>query len=489
MRFAEHLLRFIEYFVPDYMRNDREASDQARMFLISHSVGPILGNSVPLALYLADPTPDYAIAVLCLAITSFWVFPFLLKAGLGYKPLVLVSVTILNFCIFWSCWFNGGIASPTLSWVLVIPLLSFFYIGGDASLRVPLLAIFAAFGFGFFILYLKFQPEPNDIPAMSSKVLAFVSNIAALLYVAVMAIYYSRVFDRSLELEREVRRRQGLSRELRSAVSQSNEANQAKSQFLARMSHELRTPLNAVIGYSEVLREDMEADGRTHMLPDVIRIHDAGRYLLRLINSILDISKLEDGRMQFDVKKHDLYELVSTTADAVRDTIEENGNRLDIVFEEHERSIETDGHKLVSVLREILVNAGRHTQNGQVRVSVSRETILDRPFYRIAVSDTGTGITAEESAGLFELHGNSRDAASSQYGGTGMSLIVSRMFIRAMGGTIEVESAIGEGSTFLVLVPMHWSKATPDREKDVFALTNMPVERGGDTGKPTAALA
>ena len=237
MRFAEHLLRFIEYFVPDYMRNDREASDQARMFLISHSVGPILGNSVPLALYLADPTPDYAIAVLCLAITSFWVFPFLLKAGLGYKPLVLVSVTILNFCIFWSCWFNGGIASPTLSWVLVIPLLSFFYIGGDASLRVPLLAIFAAFGFGFFILYLKFQPEPNDIPAMSSKVLAFVSNIAALLYVAVMAIYYSRVFDRSLELEREVRRRQGLSRELRSAVSQSNEANQAKSQFLARMSH------------------------------------------------------------------------------------------------------------------------------------------------------------------------------------------------------------------------------------------------------------
>ncbi|MEE2951446.1 MAG: HAMP domain-containing sensor histidine kinase [Pseudomonadota bacterium] len=488
MRFAEHLLRFIEYFVPDYMRNDREASDQARMFLISHSVGPIIGNSVPLALYLADPTPDYAIAVLCLAITSFWGFPFLLKAGLGYKPLVLVSVTILNFCIFWSCWFNGGIASPTLSWVLVIPLLSFFYIGGDASLRVPLLAIFAAFGFGFFVLYLKFQPNPNDIPAMSSKVLAFVSNIAALLYVALMAIYYSRVFDRSLELEREVRRRQVLSRELRSAVSQSNEANQAKSQFLARMSHELRTPLNAVIGYSEVLREDMEADGRTHMLPDVIRIHDAGRYLLRLINSILDISKIEAGRMQFDVKQHDVFDIVSSAANDLRGAIETNGNRLDINFEAQERLIETDRFKLVGVLRELLVNAGDHTRNGEVRVTISRETHQDRPFYRIAVADTGAGIAPSERAGLFELHGDSRDAAGSQYGGTGMSLIVSRMLIRAMGGTIEVESDLGKGSTFSVLVPVKWNKATPDRDKDLFALTTTSVERS-DLGQSAAAIA
>lgn len=261
--------RLIDYFVPETIRNDREASNQARMFLISHTMGPILGNSVPIALYFVDPTPGLDILVLTLSITAFWVFPFLLRRDWDYNALVVTSVLNLNFCIYWSCYFNGGVLSPTLPWVLLIPILSFFYIGGNARLQGKLMSIFAgAFGI-FLILYYTTNPPPNDVPQVALVALGGVSTIAALCYVATMAIYYARIFDAGVELESEVRRRRQATEKLRGAIVAADEAGKHKAEFLARMSHELRTPLNAVIGYSQILKEDAVESQDPQMREDV----------------------------------------------------------------------------------------------------------------------------------------------------------------------------------------------------------------------------
>ena len=247
-----------------------------------------------------------------LSITAFWIFPFLLRAGVRYDLLVISSVINLNFAILWSCYYNGGITSPTLAWLLIIPILSLFYIGGERRLQVHLLSLFALSFVIFLGAYGFFDPPLNDIPDIAMQALGLVSTSAALAYVATMAIYYARIFDAGVELESEVQRRREAMHELREAVATADRAGLMKAEFLARMSHELRTPLNAVIGYSQILKEDALEVGGPQMDEDVDRIHDAGQYLLRLINMILDLSKIEAGRMQFDVKAHSLPELIQT---------------------------------------------------------------------------------------------------------------------------------------------------------------------------------
>lgn len=132
----------VDWFIPASLAADKDLRKQARLFLISHLMGPFIGNTVPLSLYLFDPTPSWDIAILSLSITGFWMFPFILKAIGHYHTLALISIQNLMFCILWSCYFYGGVTSPTLPWVLTIPLLAFFYIGDSARLRYIVLAMF-----------------------------------------------------------------------------------------------------------------------------------------------------------------------------------------------------------------------------------------------------------------------------------------------------------------------------------------------------------
>src|SRR4051794_31018904 len=134
--------RLVNYFIPPAIMADREARNRAHVFLISHILGPFIGNVVPGTLYFLDPTPGYEVVILTISITSFWIFPPLLKAGVSYNPLALVSVQNLIFCILWSCYFYGGVTSPTLAWVLTIPLLAFFYLGSSSKLRMIVIGMF-----------------------------------------------------------------------------------------------------------------------------------------------------------------------------------------------------------------------------------------------------------------------------------------------------------------------------------------------------------
>src|SRR4051812_19980856 len=154
--------RLVNYFIPAEIAADREASKRAHVFLISHILGPFIGSVVPGTIYFIDPAPGYEVAVLAASIISFWVFPFLLKARVPYNPLALVSVQNLIFCILWSCFFYGGVTSPTLAWVLTIPLLAFFYLGSSASLRLIVIGMFVV-NLAIFSGFYGYHPTADNL--------------------------------------------------------------------------------------------------------------------------------------------------------------------------------------------------------------------------------------------------------------------------------------------------------------------------------------
>ncbi|HEY5075264.1 MAG TPA: hypothetical protein VII34_11270, partial [Pyrinomonadaceae bacterium] len=214
------LERLVNYFIPAEIAVDRDARNRAHVFLVSHILGPFIGNVVPIALFVLDPAPGYQVAVLAISITAFWIFPFILRAGAPYNPLALVSIQNLTFCILWSCYFYGGVTSPTLPWVLVIPLLAFFYLGSSKSLRLIVMVLFAANLAIFSAFYLYGYHLKNDLPVAAMQGLGLVSTIAASLYVTMMALYYAKIQASQTELESEMRQHMATAAALRQATEE-----------------------------------------------------------------------------------------------------------------------------------------------------------------------------------------------------------------------------------------------------------------------------
>ena len=241
-----------------------------------------------------------------------------------------------------------------------------------------------------------------------------------------------------------------LFRELQEANRQLEEASRHKSQFLANMSHELRTPLNAVIGYSEMLQEEAEDAGEEAFLPDLQRINAAGKHLLGLINDILDLSRIEAGRMDLYVEQFEVGQLVRDVEAIVRPLMEKNGNTLIVTCPDDIGSMQADQTKVRQALFNLLSNAAKFTDHGTISLTVQREP---DGWLTFAVSDTGIGMTEAQLGRLFEAFSQAEASTRSRYGGTGMGLEISRHFCRMMGGDLTVESVHGEGSTFTVRVP------------------------------------
>src|SRR5579884_1033225 len=307
---VERVTSFVDSFIPPDLAADREKRKQARMFLFSHVFGPFIGNVIPAAIYVLDPHPTYDVAVLALSITAFWIFPFALRWYGRYDLLVVLSVQNLIFCILWSCYFYGGVTSPTLSWVVTIPLLAFFYIGPNSRLRVTVIGLFIANFIGFALLYAEQPLQAKHLPLASMQGLGLVSTVCTAIYVMMMAIYYAKILASGAELEAEMRRHLATFAELRQATANAERAGAAKAEFLAKMTHELRTPLNAILGYSELMLDEAQENGDTQCVADLKRISTAGRHLLQLINEILDLSKLEAGKMELFIEEADLHALV-----------------------------------------------------------------------------------------------------------------------------------------------------------------------------------
>jgi signal transduction histidine kinase/DNA-binding response OmpR family regulator len=233
-------------------------------------------------------------------------------------------------------------------------------------------------------------------------------------------------------------------------------ASEHKSAFLASMSHELRTPLNAIIGYSEMLYETAQDEGQDEFLPDLAKIRDAGRHLLGLINDILDLSKIEAGKMDLYLEEVDLGGLVEDVRSIVEPLATANGNRLEIDCPAALGTLYTDRTKLKQSLLNLLSNAGKFTHEGHVKLEVRPAG----PEISFIVSDTGIGMTDEQQGRLFQAFSQADASTTKQYGGTGLGLAITKHFCEMLGGRITVESAPGQGSTFTITLPDR-GQATP----------------------------
>ena len=231
-------------------------------------------------------------------------------------------------------------------------------------------------------------------------------------------------------------------------------ANEAKSRFLAGMSHELRTPLNAILGYSEMLQEDARAAGHDAYVPDLEKIRSAGRHLLTLINDVLDLSKVEAGKMELYLETFDVRGALDSVAATVVPLVEKNGNRLDIDVDGALGTAHADQTRLRQILLNLLSNASKFTEQGTIRLTARREAADGSDVLVFAVSDTGIGMTGDQLGRLFQAFTQAETSTSARYGGTGLGLAISRSFCEMMGGTIGVTSTVGVGTTFTVRLPV-----------------------------------
>jgi len=252
-----------------------------------------------------------------------------------------------------------------------------------------------------------------------------------------------------------------LFREIEDKGRQLEVASQHKSQFLANMSHELRTPLNAVIGLSEMLVEDAQAGGNTDAVEPLERILRAGTHLLTLINEILDLSKIEAGKMELHVEEVAIRPLVEEVVATIRPLADKNGNHLTATCAADVGMMHADGTRVRQALLNLLSNANKFTERGTVAVNVARESVDGEEWIGFAVADTGIGMTREQTAKLFEEFADVDAATRRKYGGTGLGLAISRRFCRMMGGDITVVSEPGKGSTFTIRLPALAAVASP----------------------------
>jgi PAS domain S-box-containing protein len=264
---------------------------------------------------------------------------------------------------------------------------------------------------------------------------------------------------------------------LRAAREAAERASISKSQFLASMSHELRTPLNAIIGYSEILLEEAEADGRDTDIADINRVLTAARQLLHLINDILDLSKIEAGRMEISASDFGVAAVIEEAVATVRPTIEKNGNVLKLALDQGLGEACSDSFKLNQCLLNLLANAAKFTNDGEIVVRARRIAGPAGDWIEIDVSDTGIGMTEEQLSRLFTAFTQAEAATARRFGGTGLGLAITRRMMQLLGGEVSVVSTHGEGSTFTLRLPARLVMAPAPERIDASAATGQGMER------------
>ena len=441
------LSAFLDYFIPPRLQVQPDAHRRARMFMLSHAFGPLLGNTIPLYLhFVLHYEMDYRFWIFFASIMTFWVYPFFLRWTKRYQTIAFISVQNLIFCILWACYSYGGIASPFLSWALIIPLLSFFYLPATGAIRnVLLLQIFASVGFFGWLVVSGFPfPEVN---LDQFQLIGIISTVSVSAYVVMMAVYFANIFQEQATFERELGSLAANADNLMNLTAAAQEATLAKSNFIASMSHELRTPLNAVIGYSQILLDDAREDGDEAFEEDVQRILGSGTHLLRLVNDILDFSKIEAGKMISQQSPGSLSNRMAALASEAAEGLE-SGWSLTYDIEAN-AELCLDWHALGKAAQHIVFGIAADGTPGEIRMRVS----ADQNRVRMFVRDPNARTEDINPQALFDVFSDGSDDSATKYGGVGISLALGLKFIQFIGGNISVENDLEHHRVFAITVP------------------------------------
>jgi signal transduction histidine kinase/DNA-binding response OmpR family regulator len=280
------------------------------------------------------------------------------------------------------------------------------------------------------------------------------------------------------QMERHEKTLRDVNEQLAKSETRALAATEAKSQFLANMSHELRTPLNAIIGYSEMVQEELEDAAQTQFIPDLQKIHSAAKHQLSLINDILDLSKIEAGKMNLFLETFDIIRTVREVATTVQPLVAKNGNRLDIECPSGPLSMRADQTKVRQILYNLLSNATKFTEKGSIKLAVKAPE-TDGKQITFTISDTGIGMSREQLGRLFQAFSQAEASTTRKYGGTGLGLAISKKFCQLMGGELIASSELGKGSIFTVTLPLEVKEVPSDTRATPVAAAETSVRPVG----------
>ncbi|MBL9107534.1 MAG: HAMP domain-containing histidine kinase [Myxococcales bacterium] len=449
MVLSEGLIRLLEHGVPESLRGDVDARRRAQM-AIGVSAAVTIGCLLivaPVVIALRD-VPERFVAV----------FNTLLTAALAAAAIPLLRrrdglmlagnwlAGLLFAGSLYAAFMGGGLASPFLSVLLALPVIAGIISGRAsgwvwAALVIAVILVFAlADHIG--LAYAPLPPEVDGTVLLTGSMITVTAILT--LFVSLSEATRRDAIARLSAAVEDQRR----SREL---ASEAVAASAAKSAFLATMSHELRTPLNIILGYSEIVLENLEQRGDEEDAEDLRRIRGAGEHLLGLISDILDLSRIEAHRMSIAHERFEIGELVRDLVISFQPLAERNDTRLGVTTEDELVVSDLDRTRVRQILINLVNNAIKFTRGGKVEVRAAR---VEGERVQIEVADNGIGIRADKLAAIFQPFTQADQSTTRRYEGTGLGLTIARKLTRLMGGSLTVKSAHGKGSTFTVRLPM-----------------------------------
>ncbi|MEO6387865.1 MAG: histidine kinase dimerization/phospho-acceptor domain-containing protein [Croceibacterium sp.] len=444
----------LDFFIPRQMIADTEQHRRARMFMLSHVFGPILGNTLPIYIYAMDIVRDYRVTVFFFSILAFWIYPFLLRWTGRYRLLTFLSIQNLSFCVLWACYSFGGLASPFLSWVLIFPLLSFLYLPPVGWVRNLLLV--QIFGSTALLMWICLGPiglPPIELDKL--QVIGMISMASVAIYFAMMSLYFAKMFREQREFSRELNALVSISDNLRNLTSAAEHAGNAKANFIASMSHELRTPLNAIIGYSHLLLEEAAEEGDEQSTKDLTHVHNSGTDLLYLIDHILDYSRIEANRMPVERS----YGLLSAKFSQWQASARKSGYLLTIDLNRYlDQPVCTDWGVLGSIIENLVAGLSASGDSSRLHiVARCRDSQMVLQFQSLDAEGVTKPINLRQ-----EMFETDEDISPTKYGSTGIELALAAKFATLLDGQIE-DSILGDGSpcTFLRFQIAHHAETLP----------------------------